>query len=154
LLAEALDNTGIRLQSYTLSLMLCACQLPLKPELHAQILSTIESHPAASEEIKRKAATSVEGWHQVPPPLEQLLAEMKRHLATVDSQVDQPDSLTEREMDILRLLALGLSNQEIADRLVLTVGTIKWYLNHMYAKLRVKNRTEAIIHARKFNLLT
>jgi ATP/maltotriose-dependent transcriptional regulator MalT len=153
LLAEAVDYTGIRLQGYTLSLILCACQLPIKPDLRTAIYSTIQSHPAANAEIKHKAATRIEDRHDAPPPLEQLIAEVKRCLAIFDSQADQPDSLTEREIDILRLLAQGLPNQEIADRLVMTVGTIKWYLNHMYSKLQVKNRTEAVIYARKFNLL-
>ncbi len=88
-----------------------------------------------------------------PPPFEQLIAEVKRGLASIEEQTDQPDALTARETDILRLLAQGLSNQEIADRLVMTVGTIKWYLYHIYPKLRVKNRTEAVIYARKLNLL-
>ncbi len=153
LLVEALDSTGMRLQSYTLSLLLCACQLPLKPEWRAQISSAIHSHSAANEETKRKATTTVEGQHAAPPSLEQLIVETKRFLAAFETESDQPDSLTEREMDILRLLAQGLSNQEIANRLVMTVGTIKWYLNHIYAKLRVKNRTEAVLHARKRNLL-
>jgi LuxR family maltose regulon positive regulatory protein len=78
---------------------------------------------------------------------------MKRCLALLATQTDQSDALTAREMDILRLLAWGLSNREIAERLVMTVGTIKWYLNHMYAKLQVKNRTEAVAHARKLHLL-
>jgi DNA-binding CsgD family transcriptional regulator len=154
LLVEALDITGIRLQSYTLSLLLCACQLPLKAELRAQISSTIQSHPAANEGTKRKMAAGGADQPVAPPPLEQLVAEMKRYLATFAAQANHPDSLTEREMDILRLLAEGLPNQEIANRLVMTVGTIKWYLNRMYTKLQVKNRTEAVNRARKLNLLS
>jgi ATP/maltotriose-dependent transcriptional regulator MalT len=154
LLAKALEITGFRLQSYTLSLLLCACQLPLKPELRTQVLSTIHSHPAANEETKRKAATNGKEVYEAPPLLEQLVAEMKRSLVTIDAQAGQPDALTGREMDILRLLGQGLSNQEIANRLTMTVGTIKWYLNHIYAKLQVKNRTEAVIHARKLKYLS
>jgi predicted ATPase/DNA-binding CsgD family transcriptional regulator len=154
LLAEALDITGVRLQRYTLSLMLCACQLSLKPVLRTQVLSTILTHPAANQEIRRKAQMVNDPPPEATIPFEQLIAEVKRCLTSFEQQADQPDSLTERERDILRLLAQGLSNQEIADRLVMTVGTIKWYLNHIYSKLRVKNRTEAVIHARKLNLLT
>jgi DNA-binding NarL/FixJ family response regulator/transcriptional regulator with XRE-family HTH domain len=153
-LAEALDITGTQLQSYTLSQLLCACQLPLKPELRAYISSVIHSNAAANEETKLKAAMSVENQQAVPLPLEQLVAEMKCCLAEFAAQADQPDSLTERERDILQLVAQGLSNQEIAERLVMTVGTIKWYLNHIYAKLHVKNRMEAVIHARKLNLVS
>lgn len=154
LLAEALDSTGTRLQSYTLSLLLCACQLPVMAELRLQVSSAIQRHPAASEETRRKAVTTVGEQHDPLPPLEQLVAEMKRCLTMFDEQAERPDSLTERERDILRLLAQGLSNQEIADDLVMTVGTIKWYLNQMYTKLQVRNRTEAVIHARSLNLLS
>lgn len=55
---------------------------------------------------------------------------------------------TERELQILRLLADGLSNSEVAGRLVLTEGTVKWHLHNIYAKLGVKNRTGALREAR------
>lgn len=55
---------------------------------------------------------------------------------------------TERELQILSLLDDGLSNGEVAGRLVLTEGTVKWYLHNIYAKLGVKNRTGALREAR------
>jgi ATP/maltotriose-dependent transcriptional regulator MalT len=55
---------------------------------------------------------------------------------------------TERELQILRLLADGLSNGEVAGRLVLTEGTVKWHLHNLYAKLGVRNRTGALREAR------
>lgn len=55
---------------------------------------------------------------------------------------------TERELQILCLLAEGLSNGEVAGRLVLTEGTVKWHLHNVYAKLGVKNRTGALREAR------
>jgi LuxR family maltose regulon positive regulatory protein len=64
-----------------------------------------------------------------------------------------PDPLTSRELELLRLIDAGLSNQAIAERLVLTVGTVKWYLNHLYAKLAVRGRTEALARARALGLL-
>ena len=54
------------------------------------------------------------------------------------------DTLTERERDISRLIVDGLSNHEIAQELVLTHGTIKWYCGQIYSKLGVSNRAEAI----------
>jgi LuxR family maltose regulon positive regulatory protein len=48
---------------------------------------------------------------------------------------------------------LGLSNREIAERLVITVGTTKWHLNQIYGKLHVRNRTEAVALARQLQLL-
>jgi ATP/maltotriose-dependent transcriptional regulator MalT len=57
------------------------------------------------------------------------------------------------EPEVLRLIAEGLSNREIADRLSVVVGTVKWYLNHIYAKLSVHNRTQAVARARELDLL-
>ena len=59
------------------------------------------------------------------------------------------DRITDREMEILKLLADGLTNREIAECLVLTVGTVKWYNRQIYGKLEVKNRTQAVARARK-----
>lgn len=64
-----------------------------------------------------------------------------------------PEPLTSRELELLRLIDAGLSNQAIAERLVLTVGTVKWYLNHLYAKLDVRGRTQALARARALELL-
>ncbi|NTU78576.1 MAG: winged helix-turn-helix transcriptional regulator [Chloroflexales bacterium] len=64
-----------------------------------------------------------------------------------------PEPLTLRELELLTLIDAGLSNQAIAERLVLTVGTVKWHLNHLYAKLAVRGRTAAMARARTLGLL-
>jgi DNA-binding CsgD family transcriptional regulator len=61
--------------------------------------------------------------------------------------------LTKREIDVLTLLAEGLSNQEIAQSLVMEVGTVKWYNTQIYDKLRVKNRQQAVTRARTLGIL-
>jgi predicted ATPase/DNA-binding CsgD family transcriptional regulator len=63
------------------------------------------------------------------------------------------ESLTERELDILRLISEGLSNREIAQELVLTPGTVKWYTKQIYSKLGVHSRTQAIAQAQALGLL-
>lgn len=55
--------------------------------------------------------------------------------------------LTERELEILRLAAIGLRNKEIADRLFLSLRTVEGHLSHVFNKLGVASRTEAIVHA-------
>jgi LuxR family maltose regulon positive regulatory protein len=69
--------------------------------------------------------------------------------------VDQPlvDPLTERELEVLRLIAAGLSNREIAQELVVAVSTVKTHINHIYGKLDVKSRTQAVAQARALDLL-
>ncbi|WP_420645005.1 response regulator [Candidatus Leptofilum sp.] len=59
------------------------------------------------------------------------------------------DSLTEREMDVLRLIARGNSNKEIAAKLHLTEGTVKGYVSTILGKLQVADRTQAALYAVK-----
>ena len=63
------------------------------------------------------------------------------------------EPLTTREQDVLELLAAGLSNTEIAARLIVTVGTVKTHIKSIYGKLSVHSRTQAIARARELNLL-
>jgi len=56
-------------------------------------------------------------------------------------------SLTAREREVLELIATGLTNDEIAERLVLGAGTVKTHVNHIFLKLGVRNRAEAVIFA-------
>jgi LuxR family maltose regulon positive regulatory protein len=60
--------------------------------------------------------------------------------------------LTQREIEVLQEIAVGRSNQEIADLLVVSVGTVKSHLNHIMDKLDARNRTEAVAKARLLNL--
>jgi len=64
-----------------------------------------------------------------------------------------PEPLSERELEVLRLVAAGLSNREIAGRLVIAVSTVKSHTNSLYGKLNVKNRTQAVARARALGLL-
>jgi ATP/maltotriose-dependent transcriptional regulator MalT len=64
-----------------------------------------------------------------------------------------PEPLSKSEREILRLLNRGLTNQEIADQLAITVGTTKWHLNRIFGKLQVRNRTEAISKGRELKLV-
>ncbi len=63
------------------------------------------------------------------------------------------EPLSERELEVLGLIAAGLSNPEIADRLVISLGTVKRHVNHIYGKLAVRSRTQAIAKARALRLL-
>ncbi|WP_347489289.1 AAA family ATPase [Desulfoscipio sp. XC116] len=62
-------------------------------------------------------------------------------------------SLTERELEVLELIALGMSNKEIAHRLQLTVSTVKTHILNIYGKLQVNRRVQAVIRARELKLL-
>ena len=62
------------------------------------------------------------------------------------------EPLTGRELEVLRLIAAGYSNQEIADELVVAVSTVKAHINHLYGKLDVKSRTQAVARAQALDL--
>jgi len=68
------------------------------------------------------------------------------------SQIDI-EPLTKREYDVLLLIAQGLSNREISDKLFLALSTVKNYNQNLFEKLEVKNRTEALIKARDLGLV-
>jgi LuxR family maltose regulon positive regulatory protein len=63
------------------------------------------------------------------------------------------DPLSDRELEVLSLIAEGLSNREIAQRLVITVGTTKTHINNIYRKLEVRSRTQAVARANELQLL-
>jgi LuxR family maltose regulon positive regulatory protein len=85
---------------------------------------------------------------------DQLLTTFGRDISAEQRQPPQlSEPLTEREVQILRLIASGLSNQEIADQLFLTLSTVKWYTSMIYGKLGVRRRTEAVDRARALDIL-
>lgn len=63
------------------------------------------------------------------------------------------EPLTERELEVLRLIAEGLKYQEIADRLYISLNTVRTYVKEIYSKLNVNNRTSAITLARQYRLI-
>jgi len=64
-----------------------------------------------------------------------------------------PDPLSPRELDVLRLLASGRSNDAIASELVVALSTVKWHIAHIYRKLGVTHRTQAVARARELRLI-
>lgn len=62
--------------------------------------------------------------------------------------------LSARELEVLRLMAAGLSNQAIAEQLVVTEGTAKWHVHNILSKLNVSNRTQALARARELRILS
>jgi LuxR family maltose regulon positive regulatory protein len=69
-------------------------------------------------------------------------------------RASMPEPLSERELDILRLIATGRSNKEIAEILVIAISTVKSHINNLYGKLGTNRRTEAIAIARELGLIS
>jgi LuxR family maltose regulon positive regulatory protein len=95
------------------------------------------------------------------PYINELLTALGSAQPPKESFVGQPHStvqhlvepLTEREIEILRMVNDGLSNSEIAEKLIVTVGTVKKHLNNIFGKLGVGSRTQALVSARVLELL-
>ena len=82
-----------------------------------------------------------------PSVTRRLIDQFARRPAPVKSDVAVLDALTDRERDVLALVARGLSNSEIAEELVLTEGTVKTHVKHIFEKLDLRDRTQAAILA-------
>lgn len=77
-----------------------------------------------------------------------------RAAASPSTAATSPESLTPREREVLALLAEGLSNKAIADRLSISEHTAKFHVNAVLAKLGVQRRTEAVVRAARLGLVT
>lgn len=69
------------------------------------------------------------------------------------SVYDLPEPLSERELELLRLIAAGLKNREIAAQLIISINTVKVHINNIYGKLGVSSRVQAVARARELALL-
>lgn len=77
---------------------------------------------------------------------------LERHLAGIKVELYKP--LSEREIEVLQLVAEGLPNREIATKLVISPGTVKKHLEHIYNRLDTHSRTSAVARARTLDLLS
>jgi LuxR family transcriptional regulator, maltose regulon positive regulatory protein len=109
------------------------------------------------------AALLVQKQHVAPAFVASLLKAFAKHPAGEPPATATPtlsmavppliEALSETQLNILRLVAAGLSNRDIAAKLAITEGTTKWHLNQVYGKLNVCSRTQAVAQARQRKLL-
>jgi DNA-binding CsgD family transcriptional regulator len=72
---------------------------------------------------------------------------------TLDEQALSKSGISKRELEVLQLIAQGLSNQEIADQLFVSLNTVKTHSSNLFLKLDVKRRTQAIERAKKLSII-
>jgi len=85
--------------------------------------------------------------------LERFALESPGSVNAGSSQVPGIEALSDREVEVLSLVAEGRSNAEIATDLYLSVGTVKAHVHHIFGKLLVRNRSQAVARARELHLL-
>jgi DNA-binding NarL/FixJ family response regulator len=93
------------------------------------------------------------GESVIQPALTERLLEVARNSGWRFPSLDPPDPLTEREVEVLRLVTGGYSNREIADALGLAEGTVKNHLSTILSKLGVRDRTRAVLKALELGLV-
>jgi len=99
------------------------------------------------EELVNAVRTVAQGGSMVKPAVTQRLLQGLENLKTDFSSLDRPDPLTDRETEILRLMAGGYSNKEIANSLGVAEGTIKNHVSNILSKMGVRDRTRAVLKA-------
>jgi len=140
-------------------------------DVHVLILTTFDSDEYVYEALKAGAAgfllksapsaRLVEGVRLVasgeallaPTLTKRLIAEYVRRPVASETLADQLKRLTERELEVLRLMARGLSNAEIAAEFVVGAATVKTHVNRVLQKLGVRDRVQAVVLAYECGLV-
>ena len=131
----------------------------LFPAIKAGALSYLLKN-VRPEELASAVRGAAQGVAVLDSPVAtRVLQEMRASLAggrlATRQATAQPlaDPLSQRELEVLDLIAAGLTNPEIAGRLFIVTGTVKRHINNIYGKLEVRHRAEAIARARELGLL-
>jgi DNA-binding CsgD family transcriptional regulator/tetratricopeptide (TPR) repeat protein len=151
-----------------------------EPERSVELLTLVMVHPASDQEMKARARQSLDHIladfpalvpAELPQPVNDnelhaialsIYSDLRaREMSLEDSvpedtahKIVQPsaDTLTDRELDVLRLMAEGLSNPQIAAKLIVATGTVKAHTNSIFNKLGVNNRVQAVNRAKELGL--
>ncbi|MEW6405858.1 MAG: LuxR C-terminal-related transcriptional regulator [Chloroflexota bacterium] len=124
-------------------------------------LAEPEGHLRSFLDVGEPARELLAAYLRSDAPAHKIYAQKVLDVFPLTSQASPPvprpvgliESLSQRELELLQLVAEGATNQEIAGRLFITVGTVKSHLNHVFTKLGARHRAEAISRARKLGLV-
>ena len=102
---------------------------------------------AGADEIRAAVEAVARGEAALDPAVQHHVIAALSEPAPAESAPDLPDGLTPREVEVLALIAEGLTNAEIADRLVVSGATVKTHVNHIFAKTGARDRAQAVVYA-------
>jgi len=125
------------------------------PQTHRDTGALLERLQAELPAVTYNAAFERGKTLELQTVVIEILATAQHRPPAPQTTTHQPlsDLLSERELEILRLVAQGLSNREIAHELIISLGTVKTHIHNICGKLGVSSRTQAIAHARDLNLI-
>jgi DNA-binding NarL/FixJ family response regulator len=109
---------------------------------------------AGADEVARAVRRVAAGQADLDPDVQRRLLELLPAHRPVPPAPEgpAPDGLTGREIEVLSLIAAGLSNTEIAQTLVVSEATVKTHVNHLFAKTGVRDRAQAVAYAYRHGL--
>lgn len=99
---------------------------------------------ASAQEIGNAIRTVVSGDAQLDPSVQRRLLDALSRVDTASPSAETTGDLTPRELDVLRLIAAGRSNDEIARELVVSSATVKTHINHLLAKTACRDRAQLV----------
>ena len=102
---------------------------------------------AGAEDIHRSLQQVIRGQTAIDPAVQHHLVQAVAGRSPVAPAPGLPDGLTPREAEVLRLMAEGKSNTEIASQLLISEATVKSHINHIFAKIGVSDRARAVSYA-------
>jgi DNA-binding NarL/FixJ family response regulator len=105
------------------------------------------------DELSRAIRTVAAGGSYLQPAVTEGVQRRFAELSVTVGGLEPPDPLTEREVEVLRLIAGGLSNREIAESLAVAEGTAKNHVTSILSKLGVRDRTRAVLRGLEMGLL-
>ena len=103
-----------------------------------------------SSELKKAIMTILNGETYIQPDLIPML---NANMISMENDYDKIDSLTKRELDVLKNLAIGMYNKEIATKLEISERTVKNHVSNIFKKIGVSDRTQAAVLAIRNNLI-
>jgi len=102
---------------------------------------------AGADQIRAAVEAVARGEAALDPAVQHHVIAALSEPAPAESSPDLPDGLTPREVEVLALIAEGLTNAEIAGRLVVSGATVKTHVNHIFAKTGARDRAQAVVYA-------